>query len=199
MPLWGAVGGFLATLAAQLLTALADRFGGSTAWLKGPYGPPFFNISLFMGVVYGGIAWSLSRRRQHALLGALGPFLGIVLPMAVMTRVFPWSGSLEAPDPRWVNAVVAVYALAVWGTVAALGWRLGGGWRGAALSASFSFASYLLLSLLLRLAPNLAAWPWRAGSLLPQPNALLDGLLTGGGIGASVVVARRWHEKRSSH
>lgn len=193
----GALGGLLSGAAAHAVTTLFDRAGGSELWLKGPDGPPFFNVALFMGLMYGGIAWSLSRRRGDALVGVLGPFLGIALPMAVMTRLLSFPAAMRGVLPRspspWVDIVILVFVAAVWGTVAALGWRLGGGWKGAAGAVGGALAAYLLLAGLQALTPALDNWPIPLYRYLPTPLVLLDGLLTGVGIGAGALIFRRKH------
>jgi hypothetical protein len=193
----GALSGFGGAAAAHLLVTLANRAASANAWLKGPYGPPFFDISLFMGIMYGAIAWGLLRRRREVLVGLLGPFLGIAVPMMALTRLARWDGSLDAPDPRWVQAVVFVFIAAVWGTIFGLGFRAGR-WKGALAMVAGAFAGYLVLTALLYAAPGISQWAWRAGSLWPQPTVLLDGLLTGGGMGLGLIfAARRRHEKAS--
>lgn len=168
-----------------MLTSLADHVGRSGDWLKGPYGPPFFNISLFMGVMYGVIGWALSREIPTTLFGALGPFLGIAAPMTALTRV-----SERLP---WFTIVSALFIGAIWATIFVLGWRVGRGWRGGLLSMAGAFAGFLALTGVQRLMPGLTGWPWRAGSYWPQPTVLLDGLLTGGGMGLGIDFARRKH------
>lgn len=169
-----------------MLTSLADHVGGSAGWLKGPYGPPFFNISLFMGVMYGAIAWALSRERATTLFGLLGPFLGIAAPMLVLTRI-----SQAIP---WLQIVVALFVGAVWATIFVIGWRAGRGWLGGVSCMLGALLGYGVLTAIQRLAPGLTAWPWRAGSYLPQPTVLLDGFLTGGGMGLGIWFARCKHE-----
>ena len=74
---FGGAGGLGGAVAAQIFVACAERFGGSASWLKGPHGPPFFNIALFMGVFYAGIALGLLRKPGALAWGFLGPFVGI--------------------------------------------------------------------------------------------------------------------------
>jgi hypothetical protein len=173
----GGVGGFLSAAVAHVVTMLFDSAGKSADWLKGPYGPPFFNISLFMGILYGGIAFSLSRRPSDVLLGAFGPFLGISAPMTVLSRF---------KDLPWVRTVEVVFVAATWGTMLALGWRLGRGWRGALGAGLGAFAGYRLLLLV---GPSPAVF-YR---LLPSPAVLLDGMFTGIGIGVGAYVLGRKH------
>ena len=201
----GAAGGFGGAVLAQVAVTLAHLAGIGNETLRGPWGPPFFDIAVFTGVFYAAIAGALSRRWQAALLGFLGPFLGIAVPMALLGRTMQWGwGELAqaaAADPAtlvstpWYRAVIATYTLAVWGTIGALGWRLTGRRLGSLAAVACAFAAYLLLAGVERLAPGLAAGPWRASSFFPQPTALLDGLLTGGLLGVAVIVTRRLHEK----
>lgn len=178
----GGVGGLLSSATAHVITTLFDNAGRSESWLQGPYGPPFFNISLFMGVLYGGIARALSPRKSDVLVGALGPFLGIIAPMAVLERL---------RDLPWLRVVEGVFVLATWGTMLALGWRLGRGWRGALGAAAGAFGGYLVLTGLTLAAPELAHWPARMHSYLPAPTVLLDGALTGAGLGLGIFIFRR--------
>lgn len=189
----GGVGGLLAASIAQVFTTLLDRAAGSETWLKGPYGPPFFNVALFMGLLYGGIALGLSRRRRDAALGALGPSLGIAVPMTVLSRLF------DLPNVRWgaqslslwIPVVVALYTVSIWGTIFALGRRLTARWTGGAAACAGAFLGFLLLSALTKLAPTLTAW--RLNAYLPPPIVLLDGLLSGAGMALGVFFIRRRH------
>lgn len=193
--LGGGLGGLLSGAVAHVVTTLFDRAGGSEFWLKGPEGPPFFNVALFMGVMYGGIAWSLSKRRSDALVGALGPFLGIAVPMALMSRHLSFAPAMkglfpQSPSP-WADIVIVLFVCAIWGTVFALGWRLGRGWKGALGAVTGSFCGYLILMGVTYATPRLNNWPVAMYKYLPTPLVLLDGLLTGAGIGAGVHLSRR--------
>lgn len=121
-----------------------------------------------MGLMYGGIG--LTQRTWKGF----APFLGIALPLAVLERLF---------DLPWVNVVVAVYVIAVWGTIFLIG-----GWQAVA----GAFAAFIVFSLIGALAPFLFDFPWKPG-YLPQPQVLLDGLLTGLGIALGGAYARRRH------
>lgn len=171
----GGVGGLLASAVAHVVTTLFDHAGRSESWLQGRYGPPFFNVALFMGLMYGGIAYALSRARRDALIGALGPFLGIALPLAVLERL---------RDMPWVTTVTAVFVLAIWGTIVALGWRLGKGWIGALGAAAGSFAAYKIVQLV---SPST-----RPIGYLPSPAVLLDGMLTGIAIGTGILLGGKY-------
>jgi hypothetical protein len=173
----------LSAAVAQVFTTFVDRAAGSETWLKGPYGPPFFNAALFMGLLYGGIALGLSRRRRDAALGALGPSLGIALPMIALSRV--------KADLPWIPVVVALYTAAVWGTIFALGRRMTRRWTGGAAACAGAFLGFLLLSAVIKAAPALTAW--RLNAYLPPPVVLLDGLLSGAGMALGVLFIRRRH------
>lgn len=177
----GGGAGFGGAAAAHWSVTLSNRLGGET-WLMGPSGPPFFPISLYMGVLLGAIAWALARDARAAALGFLAPFLGIAVPMAVLGRTADWDG------PAWVRAVAIVYILATWGTLLAVGAWIGRGKRlKAALSgAGGAFAGYLLLALLEGLAPSSGQSLWSPSGWIPSLTALLDGLFTGTGMGAGL-------------
>ena len=186
--LGGGIGGLAASALAHVVTTLCDRAGHSAGWLQGRYGPPFFNIALFMGVMYGGIAFGLSKRPSDTAVGALGPFLGIALPLAVLERL---------RDLDWYHLVIALFTAAIWGTIVALGWRLGKGWRGALGAALGAFAGYLALAGIAAASPRLMAWPVPMHQFLPTPAVLLDGLLTGAGVGVGVFILRRKNGQRA--
>lgn len=171
----------------------ANRMGGET-WLMGPSGPPFFSISLYMGVLLGAIAWALSRSPKIALLGFTAAFLGIVLPMAVLGRVVSWEGE------NWVRAVTVIYILATWGAMIAISVAVGRArpLAAAAAGAGGAFAGYLLLAGLLRLSPAYGQSLWSPTGIIPSPVALMDGLFTGAGMGTGLwLLLWRHHEKRS--
>lgn len=180
----GGLGGALAAAAANIITTLIDRGAGSEGWLKGPYGPPFFNVALFMGLLYAGIAWALTRRRAETTVGGLGPFLGILVPMLVLTRA--------AQGLPWVPIVIAIFVAAVWGTIFALGWLMSDRrWLGGVAAVAGAFIGYLLLQGLAKIFPMLSAW--HPHGYLPTPAVMLDGALTGAGIGLGVSLLRRSH------
>lgn len=137
--------------------------------LRGSYGPPFAALAVHSGLSLGPTAYALRRRPADGLLALLVPALLIALPMAVLTR-------LGRPLP-WVQLVAWCYALALWVTMAALGWRLAG-WKGALGGPAGAFAGYLLLSLLPQRGPSLTL-------------SLMDGLFTGAGLGCGIAIASR--------
>lgn len=122
-----------------------------------------------MGVMYGGIGLA-----QRTSVG-FAPFAVIAGLLFFMER---------AIDGNWVNMVVAVYVAAVWGTIFAIGWRQKD-WRSGAASVAGALAAFGVFSLIPFGASN-----WRPG-YLPQLHVLIDGLLTGMGVGFGRVYARR--------
>ena len=193
--LGGGAGGLGGAAAAHLLVTLANRFGGAQTWLKGPFGPPFFDVAFYMGVLCLGIALGLSRKPKPAALAFLGPFLGMALPLAVLTRTARWGMDPGAPPTfAWVYAVRVIYTFGTWGTLLGLGAMLASGRR--ALSALAGAAGALLgfavLEGLFRILPDQAAFYWSPDRLVAPPVELLDGLLTGAGLGVGIwLVARR--------
>lgn len=192
----GGAAGFFGAGLAHVLTALLDRAGAET-WLKGPYGPPFFNIAVYTGVFYGAIGAGASRRPREALIGLLGPFLTIVVPMTVLTRVarlglFPEG----APSIEWRATVTVVYLLAIWGSIAAIG---ASACRrralGAVAAVVASLLGYGLLQFFLNVAPSYAQTPWNPAGLVPSPVNLMDGILSGAALALAVALVQR----RDSH
>ncbi|MDE2489395.1 MAG: hypothetical protein KGM24_01015 [Elusimicrobia bacterium] len=172
----GGLAGLAGAALAHVLTAFVLRAGGG-AWLSGPFGPPFLALALNLGFLYGAIGAGAApaRRAPAAALGFLGPFLGLSLPLFVISRM-----SL----PSRVEAVGAVYVLALWGTIAALGVLAARtrGWRGALAAVLGSLAAYLFLTLVLMALPGYDATRWSPLGWLPSPVNLLDGLLSGAGL-----------------
>lgn len=158
----------MSTALAHVLTTFFDRVLGAQAWLQGRYGPPFFLAALFMGLMYGGIGLS-----QRTFVGFL-PLALIGIPLLILERV---------ADLPWVNVFVAVYVVGVWGTIAAIGWRQKD-WKSAAASIAGALAAYGIFSLI----PFAGGW---TPGYVPQLHVLIDGLLTGMGIGLGRVYARR--------
>lgn len=196
----GALGGIVAAFLAQGADTVLLRAVGEN-WLKGPYGPHFMPVALYMGVLMGGIAFALSRRVKPALVGFLGPLLGIAVPMIVLTRTVTWGMGDAASSPTygWMYAVTGIYLVATWCTTAALGAMLSSRrWAGAAAAAAGSLAGYFLLAALQKLAGNLVLGPWRATGWLPPPAQVLDGLFTGAGIGVGLA-ALTWLTNRGEH
>jgi hypothetical protein len=187
--LLGAAGGLAAGFVAQTGVTLCAKAGLGWDAFQAQNGLPFFPTALFMGFFYGVIAAAISRRWQESLIGWAGPFLGIAVPMFALQRVGAW-------NPGYHGAG-AILAAAVWGTVAVLGWRLGGGWLGVAAAVAASLAAYGGQLLVQYAAPGFGQGPWRPGGILPQATVLLDGLLTGALLGLSVALARRHYEKAS--
>ncbi|MBI5241491.1 MAG: hypothetical protein HY926_13545 [Elusimicrobia bacterium] len=189
----GAAGGFSGALLGHLVVTACLHAGGQD-WLKGPYGPHFFDISLYLGLLYGAIGLALALKPAPALTGLLGAFLGISLPMAVLTRVANWGMETGAPPTlAWYWAVIVCHSLGTWGTTLALGALLfpARRWLGALGAALGSLAGYGTLQLFLAVVPSYAQGRWDPRSYLPSPLDLLTGILIGAGIGAGVFLAGR--------
>ncbi len=182
---------------AHVLTALLDR-AGSELWLKGPYGPPFFNIAVYTGVFYGAIGAATRLRPREAAIGLLGPFLTIALPMTLLTRVARLGVYETAPSIEWKAVVAVVYLLAIWGTIAALGASAASTrrWQGAAAAVFASLLGYGVLDVFLRLAPSYARSPWNPAGLVPSPVNLMDGLLSGAALTLAVCLVERRNHAR---
>lgn len=194
----GAAAGFGGAALAHLATALFDR-AGSEAWLKGPYGPAFFNIALYTGVFYAVMGAGAGRRAKEALIGFFGPFLTILLPMSVLTRVarlglFPDAG----PSIEWKVLVSAVYILAIWGSIAAIGASAVGRrrWLGAGAAVAASLLGYGLLELFLAVTPKALLNPWSPAGPIPSPVNLMDGILSGAALALAVAFVERRNHAR---
>jgi|GEM_PF-6254414 len=209
----GLAGGFVGAILGHLFVTWSLRAGGEF-WLKGPYGPgQFFGIAAYLGLLYGCIGLALAGRAVPGLLGLLGNFLGIALPMVVLTHHplpmrafmsllahFPAFttglmrslGGLDLVGLAWTLAVIAIYVMANWGTTLALGALLcpRRRWLGAGAAVLGSFAGYLVLKAFLAVVPSYAQGRWDPRSFVPSPLDLLTGLLIGAGIGAGVFLAR---------
>ena len=195
----GGAAGLGGAAAAHVLTALCDR-AGSENWLRGAFGPPFFNITLYTAVFYASIGGAAARRPAGILAGALPPLLGIGAAMTLLTRVLPLQFSVrlgEASVPGWYFVVMALYAAGIWGAIAAIGAVASRtrAWRGVAAAAAGSALSYGLLALLVRLAPSYAKTPWNPTALIPSPVNLLDGLLCGSLVCWALVVDEQIRRK----
>lgn len=180
----GALSGLLGAALAHVLTTLADR-AGAEGWLRGPYGPQFMPIALYTAVFYAAIGAAAGRRAGTALLGLLGPLIGVAGAMAILTRYPGWGMPRGLPGTfQWDNAVKIVYVASIWGTIAALGAAAGrtARWRGALAAVAGTLAAYGLLAFLLWAAPAYGKSPWNPVSLIPSPVNLLDGLLSGAGL-----------------
>lgn len=193
----GGAAGFFGAGLAHVLTALFDR-AGSQDWLKGPYGPSFFNIAVYTGVFYAAVGAGATRRLRETLIGFFGPFLTILVPMTALTRVarlglFPD----RAPSIEWRLIVTVVYLLAIWGTIAALGASAAGRrrWLGAGAAVVGSLLGYGVLQVFLNLVPSYAKNPWNPAGLVPSPVNLMDGILSGALLALAVVLVQR----RDSH
>jgi len=93
---FGGLGGFLGAALAHVLVTLGNRFGAE-AWLKGAYGPPFFDVCLYMGVLMGGVAAGALRRPRAAALGLLLPIAVMALPLCALTHWARWGMDAGGP------------------------------------------------------------------------------------------------------
>ena len=177
----GGAAGFLGAALAHMTTTLADRLGAE-GWLRGPYGPQFFPIALYTAIFYAAIGAAAGRRASTALVGFLGPLIGISLVMTALTRYPGWGMPRNlGGTPQWQLAVVVIYTAAIWGTIAVLGALAGttARWRGASAAVAGSFIAYRLLALFLWAIPSYGKGRWSPVSFLPSPVNLMDGLLSG--------------------
>ncbi|MFI5349121.1 MAG: hypothetical protein ACHQ2Z_06230 [Elusimicrobiota bacterium] len=189
----GGLAGLLGAALAHVLATLAER-AGCGGWLGGPFGPRFFEVALYTGVFYAPIGAAAGRRPASAALAFGGTFFGLAVPLYVLTRYGGWGMPTgEPPTPQWRHAFVAVYFLAVWGTIAAIGADAAraNARRGAAAAVLGSLAGYAALTAALRVLPGLARAPWHPGSFMPVPVNLLDGLLSGAGLCLALSLDRR--------
>ena len=180
----GGASGFAGAALAHVLTTFADRLGAEN-WLRGPYGPQFVPIALYTGIFYAAIGAAAGRRPKIALLGFLGPLLGIGLTMTALTRYSGGGMPQGLPaTPQWQLAVISIYTLAIWGTIAALGAACSPATRvrGALAAVGGSCAAYGLLAFLLWAMPSYAKARWNPVAYLPSPINLMDGLLSGAGL-----------------
>ena len=180
----GGGAGFFGAALAHVLSTLADR-AGAEGFLRGPYGPQFFLIALYTGVFYAAIGAAAGRRAATALVGLLGPLLGIAVVMAGLTRYPGWGMPRGLPGTfQWQVAVASVYTVAIWGTIAALGAMSAETrkWRGALAAMVGSYVAYKTLALFLWAVPSYGQVRWSPVSFLPSPVNLMDGLLSGAGI-----------------
>jgi hypothetical protein len=196
----GGAAGFFGAALAHLLTTFAVRLG-SDSWLRGPYGPQFFNVALYTGVFYAAIGAAAGRRIKTAAIGFLGTFLGILFPMFILTRYGGWGmpRTETIVSPHWQSAVLGLYVLAIWGTIAGIGATAGriAWWRGLGAAVLGSAVAYGVLTVLLRIFAAWAKSPWNPTSFVPSPVNLLDGLLSGAGLCLALALDERISRRKS--
>ncbi len=184
-PAVGGVAGLLGAALAHVLTISCDRLGSQT-WLRGPYGPQFFDLALYTGIFYGALGLAASRRALGAAIGFFGPFLSIVVPLFVLTRFGGWGMPRTASvvTPQWRIVALTVYSAGIWGTIAAVGALAARGprWRGLLAAVLGSVAGYLALIAVQKAAPGLLIAPRDPRSFLPAAVNLMDGLFSGLGL-----------------
>ncbi|MDE2142748.1 MAG: hypothetical protein KGL74_06425 [Elusimicrobia bacterium] len=192
----GGLAGFAGGLLAHVITIFAVRHG-SESWLRGPYGPPFFNVALYTGIFYGVIGLAAGRKPLTGTTGFLGAFFAILSPLFVLTRYGGWGMAAgEAITPAWQAAVVIVYACAIWGAIAAIGFSVRS-WRGGAAAVLGSLAGYAVLKIFLAAFSSWAKTPWDPTSYIPSPVNLLDGLLSGAGLCLGLSLEERFSRRPS--
>lgn len=182
--LGAAAGLFGAALGHVLIVAAFETTGDASVWFKGPHGPPFFSLLVATAVFYACLAGALAPKGERARAAALaGAVSGgtLYLPMSLATRMFAWGEAPgEAPTLKWVYLVLVVYCCASLAGAAAAGFlaRRPRGVRAALLGLS---ASYLVSLAIRRFIPPTVPHGW-----LPTFGSLVDGTLTGFGIGAAL-------------
>lgn len=193
----GGAAGFFGAALAHVLSTFVNTAGGENL-LRGPYGPPFFVLSVYTAVFYGAIGAAAGRRPATAAAGFLGPLLGICLAMAALTRYGGWGMPRGlGGTPQWQLAVAVIYIAAIWGTIALLGalsaatsW-----WRGALAAVLGSATAYGVLSFLLWAVPSYANVRRLQISYLPSPVNLMDGLLSGAGLCLALALDEKFRRK----
>jgi len=197
----GGAAGFFGAALAHVLAMIADR-AGAEDFLRGPYGPPFFLISLYTAVFYGCIGAAAGgtapRRYAAAAFGFAGPFLGIAAVLAALTRYPGWGMPRGlGGTPQWQLAVGVVYTAAIWSTIAALGALSAGTkpWRGALAAVAGSLAGYGALTLLMWAVPSYGQGRWNPHSFMPSPVNLMDGLLSGAGLCLALSLDAKFRRK----
>ena len=187
----GGLAGLVGAALAHAAAALVGRHGGGD-WLRGPFGPPFFRAALYTGIFYGAIG-AAAGRRAAAAVGFLGGFLGLLVPLYVLTRYGGWT-------PRqWSHATLAAYVVAIWGTIAGIGAVAARGrpWRGVAAAVLGSLAGYAVLAGALASFRGLSPDSRDAEGTRPPLVNLLDGLLSGAGLSLALSLDRRLSRRPS--
>lgn len=187
----GGLAGFAGAALAHVLTVALSRHGAAE-WLHGPFGPPFFAAALYTGVFYGMIG-AAAGRRASAAVGFFGGFLGLLVPLFVLTRYGGWT-------PRqWHDVMLAAYVLVIWGTIAGIGAASRvKPWRSAAAAMLGSLAGYAILAGCLAVFHGLARASTASERLLPPLVDLLDGLLSGAGLCLALSLDERFSKRRTS-
>ena len=172
----GGLAGFAGAALAHIFSLYVSRHA-SAEWLHGPFGPPFFAAALYTGIFYAAVGAGTGRRAAAAT-GFLGGFLGLLVPLYVLTRYGGWT-------PRqWQGVMVSAYILVIWGTISGIGAFAARGktWRGVAAAVLGSLAGYAVLRACLAVFHGLVPASSAPVGLLPPLVNLLDGLLSGAGL-----------------
>ena len=186
-------GGAGALLGHSSVMLLSSAVPGAGLWLKGPHGPPFFDLALYTAVGYGLLGAGLcqeDRRVKGAAAGFLLPLSAILLPMAAATRLFHWGEDPFAePTLAWFYLTSAVYLVAAAGALLTLGRLEGRRWKAGGGALLGALGGYLMGLGVMRLFPSLQSSA--PAGLLPPGGLFLDGLLSGGSVGLGVALTRR--------
>ena len=183
----GCAGGAFGALSGHLAVVLAHRWtGNADIWIKGPHGPPFFDLALSTAFFYACLGGALFRSRLPAGTGiGFGvAFATFVLPMMLATYLFSWGEGPAAPQTwAWVYMVLGAYSAANLTTAAALGfWVIRpSAWRRAACAAGGAVAAYVFLFAAQKIFPSLGARVAVIGYLAP-PFAVYSGAFWGAAI-----------------
>lgn len=196
----GAFGGALGALLGHAAVVAIHRFyPDANLWLKGPHGPPFFDLGLSVALFYGGLGLVLQLHdRKMPVNAASISFVATTFvffgPLMLATRAFGWGEDPNAPPTlAWFYLVLGAYSLANLSAAGTLGYfcaydhdgRRGG--LGAVLGVCLAYVIQMALRWLL---PNLGVFPEVIGWLAP-PSALYAGALWGGMIYAGILAARK--------
>ena len=187
----GGVAGIFGAALAHILSIYLNRHGAAE-WLHGPFGPPFFTVALYTGVFYGAIG-TATGKRASAATGFLGGFLGMLVPLYVLTQYGGWT------PQQWTYVTVAAYVLVIWGTIAGIGAAAERAkpWRGAAAAVLGSLAGYAVLAACLKVFHGLGGATAGPEGLRPPLVTLLDGLLSGAGLCLALSLEGRFSRRTS--
>lgn len=172
-----------ALLAHWAVLALRMQAENANLWLKGPHGPPFFELALSTGIYYACTGAGAGIKRLHGAAAGLGAsFLAVALPMVLATQALAWGEDPEEPETlAWFYLVLGCYALAnVLGSAAAGFFSAEPRSRRAAAGAVLGCAGAGLLHILARVLFPAESLVLPALSLLPPKSALAVGALWGG-------------------
>lgn len=196
--LLGAAAGHWAVLAARRLTGDAD------IWLKGPHGPPFFELCLATGGYFACLGAGLAagggwrgRAKAAAATGAAA-FGALALPLAVGTRIFRWGEDSPEPTRAWMVLVLVAYAAACAAGAYSAGCvagEPGSRWRWGLRAMLGAFAAWVVDRWVLAAVPFKALDPLAPPGLFPSPATFVTGLAWG--LGVALALPARAEEKQA--